>query len=90
MIETTAITIGTNASKEANTKVSTASAPTPPITASSSTPGPSLSAPLSSASASNPVRCTGAPATVAPASALRAFFSASGFSPNCESGSGCG
>ena len=70
MIETIAITIGTNARNEAKTKASTTSAPRPPISASSSTPGPSLSAPESSNRASNPVSCTGSPATVTPASAL--------------------
>ena len=59
MIETTAMKIGMIARNEANTKVRTASAPRPPSTASSSRPGPSLSAPLSSNSASKPVRWTG-------------------------------
>ena len=90
MIETIAMKIGTIARNDANTNVSTASAPSPPSTASSSRPGPSLSAPLSSNSASKPVRCTGWPATVVPSSAALAAFSACGFSPNAESGSGCG
>ena len=42
------------------------------------------------ASASKPDRCTGAPATVAPCSAARSFFSAFGLSPNGWSGSGGG
>ena len=90
MIETTAMKIGMIARNEANTNVSTASAPSPPSTASSSRPGPSLSAPLSSNSASKPVRCTGWPATVVSFSTALAAFSACGFSPNAESGSGCG
>ena len=90
MIETNAMKIGMTARNDANTNVSTASAPSAPSSASSSSPGPSLSAPLSSNSASNPVRCTGWPATVAPFSAALAAFSACGFSPNAESGSGCG
>ena len=90
MIETTAMRIGTIASAEAKTNSSTANAPSPPSTASSSRPGPSLSAPLSSNSASKPVRCTRWPATVVSASAALAAFSACGFSPNAESGSGCG
>jgi hypothetical protein len=89
MIETTAMKIGTTARNEAKTKVSTASAPRPPSTASSRTPGPSLP-PLCSARASKPVRCTGRPPTVAPSSAARAARSALGFSPKAESGSGCG
>ena len=40
MIETMAISRGTNASSEANTKASTTSAPSPPSTDSRSTPGP--------------------------------------------------
>jgi hypothetical protein len=90
MIETTAIRIGTIARAEANTNRSTANAPSPPSTASSNRPGPSPSAPLSSNSASNPVRCTGAPATVVPLSTALAVFSAFAFSPNTESGSGGG
>ena len=90
MIETKAMKIGTIARNEANTNVSTASAPSAPSTASSSRPGPSLSAPLSSNSASKPVRCTGWPATVAPFRAALAAFSALGFSPKAESGSGSG
>ena len=90
MIETTAMRIGTIASADANTNSSTAKAPRPPSMASSRRPGPSLSAPLSSNSASKPVRCTGWPATVAPRSAALAAFSAFGFSPNAESGSGVG
>ena len=58
MIATIAIRIGTTASAEANTNSSTTSAPTPPMIASASTPGPSLP-PLSSASASKPVTWTG-------------------------------
>jgi hypothetical protein len=81
MIEATAMKIGTIARNEANTNASTASAPAPPISASTRTPGP-LSPPLSCWSASNPVRWTGAPATLAPRSVARAFFSASGLSPN--------
>ena len=42
MIEKTAMKIGTKASSEANTKLSTSRAPTPPSIASRSTPGPSL------------------------------------------------
>ena len=90
MIDTTAMKIGTTARKEANTNVSTSSAPKPPISASISTPGPSLSAPESSIRASNPVRWTGAPPTVASRRAALAAFSARGFSPKNESGSGCG
>jgi hypothetical protein len=90
MIEDTAITIGTTARKEAKTKASTMSAPAPPSSASSRTPGPSPPAPLSSARASKPVRCTGAPATVAPSSAALAAFSAFAFSPNWASGSAGG
>jgi hypothetical protein len=89
MIDAIAMKIGTSARKEANTKLSTISAPTPPSTASSSTPGPS-SPPLACWSASKPVRCTGAPPTAAPASAVRAFSSAFGLSPKAESGSGFG
>ena len=74
MIEMKAITIGTKARNEAKTNASTSSAPTPPITASRSTPGPSLSPPLSSASASKPVRCTGLAATCAPLTARLAAF----------------
>jgi predicted ribonuclease toxin of YeeF-YezG toxin-antitoxin module len=62
---TNAISKGTTASTDAKTKTRTNSAPKPPITASSSTQGPSLS-PLSSVSASNPVTRTGSPATVTP------------------------
>ena len=40
MIETIAISRGTKASSEANTKASTTSAPRPPSTDSSNTPGP--------------------------------------------------
>ena len=40
MIETMAMSRGTNASSEANTKASTTSAPSPPRTDSRSTPGP--------------------------------------------------
>ena len=58
MIDTIAITIGTTARNDANTKASTSSAPRPPIRASSRTPGPSPP-PLSCCSASKPVRCTG-------------------------------
>ena len=90
MIETIAITSGTTARKEAKTKVSTSSAPTPPISASSSTPGPSLSAPESSASASKPVRCTGCAGDRGALERALAAFSARGFSPKAESGSGCG
>jgi hypothetical protein len=57
MIEITAVTSGTSARNEAKTKPRTTSAPNPPITASSSTPGPPLP-PLSLVSASKPVRCT--------------------------------
>ena len=89
-IETIAITSGTNARNEANTKASTTSAPSPPSTASTRTPGPSLLPPLSCASASKPVRRTGSPPTVAPRSADCAARSASGFSPKAESGSGVG
>ncbi len=90
MIETTAVIRGTTARKEAKTKASTIRAPKPPSTASRRTPGPSLSAPLSSARASKPVRWTAEPPTVAPLSAPLAAFSASGFAPNCWSGSGVG
>ena len=90
MIEANAMTIGTIARKDANTNTSTASAPRAPSVASSRSPGPPESAPLSSARASKPVRCTGWPATVAPLSAALAAFSAFGFSPNAESGSGVG
>ena len=89
MIETTAITSGTTARNDANTKVSTISAPAAPSTASSRTPGPS-SPPLSCASASKPVRRTGSPATVSPRSADRVARSASGFSPKVELRSGVG
>ena len=90
MIEAMAISRGTTARNEAKTNVRTASAPRPPSTASTRTPGPSLSAPESSNSASKPVRRTGSPATVAPSSAADAASSAAGFSPNAEFGSGCG
>ena len=90
MIEQKAISSGTTARNDANTKASTSSAPKPPTSASIRTPGPSLSAPLSSNSASNPVSFTGSPATVRSPRAALAAFSASGFSPNCESGSGVG
>ena len=46
MIEAIAMKIGTSARNDANTKASTSSAPRPPSSASSSTPGPS-SPPLS-------------------------------------------
>ena len=52
--------------------------------ASASTPGPSLP-PLSSASASKPVTWTGAPATVAPASASLAVRAASVLLPKSAS-----
>ncbi len=90
MIEQKAISSGTRARKDAKTKASTSSAPKPPTSASISTPVPSLSAPLSSARASKPVSFTGSPATVRSARAALAAFSASGFSPNWESGSGGG
>ena len=90
MIDTNAMRIGRTARNDANTNVSTARAPSAPSSASSSRPGPSLSAPLSSNRASNPVRCTGWPATVVCFSTALAAFSACGFSPNAESGSGCG
>jgi hypothetical protein len=90
MIDANAIRSGTTARKDANTNASTASAPSAPSAASRSRPGPPESWPLSSASASKPVRCTGWPATVVPFSAALAAFSALGFSPNAESGSGCG
>ena len=90
MIETKAMTSGTNASRDANTNASTTSAPSAPSTASSSTPGPPVSLPLSSASASNPVRCTGLPPTSTPRTAALAACSARGFSPNAERGSGRG
>ena len=51
MIAGIAISSGTNASSEPNTKPSTTSAPRPPTSASSSTPGPSES-PLCALSAS--------------------------------------
>ena len=44
MIDTTAITIGTSARNEANTKASTASAPRPPSSASSEHAGPAVAA----------------------------------------------
>ena len=50
--EEIAMPSGTNASADPKTKSSTMSAPTPPITASSRTPGPSSPAPEESASAS--------------------------------------
>jgi hypothetical protein len=59
MIEAIAITSGTTARNDAKTKASTTSAPTPPTTASISTPGPPLSPPVSRASASKPVSFTG-------------------------------
>ena len=90
MIDAIAIISGTTARNEPYTNASTASAPTPPITALSSSPEPSSSAPASSSSASKPVSRTGSPATVAPSSAAEAASSAAGFSPNCEAGSGCG
>ena len=43
MIATIAIRIGTNAISDANTNASTSSAPKPPTSASTSTPGPLLS-----------------------------------------------
>ena len=90
MIETNAIRSGTTARNEAKTKIRTRSAPNPPISASIRRLGPSASSPESSKSASKPVRWTGEPATVAPSTAALAAFSASGFSPNWESGSGWG
>ena len=90
MIETNAMTIGTTARKDANTNASTASAPRAPSIASRRRPGPPESWPLSWRRASKPVRWTGWPATVEPLSAALAAFSAFGFSPNAESGSGCG
>ena len=62
MIETIAISSGTNASSEANTNASTTSAPSPPSTDSRNTPGPPLP-PVWLCSASIPVTRTGAPAT---------------------------
>jgi hypothetical protein len=50
--EQIAIPSGTRARNEPNTKTSTISAPTPPMTASSSTPGPSSASPEESNSAS--------------------------------------
>ena len=60
MIETIAISSGTNASSEANTNASTTSAPSPPSMDSSRTPGPLLP-PVWFWRASSPVTCTGAP-----------------------------
>src|SRR3984893_13810337 len=89
MIEAIAIAIGTSARNEPNTNARTNSAPTPPSNASTSTPGP-LPPPLWFANASKPVRWTGAPATVAPASALLARLAASGLSSKACLGSGGG
>ena len=89
MIEATAIMIGTTAKNEAKTKASTISAPKPPITASRRTPGPSPP-PVDCWRASKPVTCTGAPATVCPATAAFTSLAAFGLSPKLESGSGFG
>ena len=90
MIETKAIRSGTTARNEAKTKIRTKSAPNPPMSASIRRLGPSASSPESSNSASKPVRWTCDPPTVAPSTALLAAFSAAGFSPKAESGSGWG
>src|SRR6185437_4779129 len=58
-IETAAIRSGTNASSEANTNASTTSAPAPPISVSTNTPGPFSEPPL--ASWLRPVNCTCVP-----------------------------
>ena len=84
MIDTIAITIGTTARNEAKTNSSTTSAPTPPMIASTRTPGPSVP-PLSPSSASKPVTWIGAPATVAPASASLASRAASVLLPKSAS-----
>jgi hypothetical protein len=68
-IEAAATTSGSNASSDANTNASTASAPTPPRRVSANTPGPSVSEPL--ASASCPVTPTVLPAGLAASSAAR-------------------
>ena len=85
------MTIGTTARKDANTNASTASAPSAPSTASSRSPGPSavLAAVLGQGVEAGQVHRLRRP-TVAPLSAALAAFSAFGFSPNAESGSGCG
>ena len=67
-IDTAAISSGTNASSDANTNASTASAPRPPISVSTSTPGPLLEPPL--ASWLRPVNCTCVPLGNAAATAL--------------------
>jgi hypothetical protein len=83
MIATKAMSSGTTAVTEPKTKTRTSSAPKPPISASASTPGPSLP-PLSSLNASNPVTRTGCPATVRPRSARVAAWAAAGFSPQSD------
>jgi hypothetical protein len=79
--ETTAITSGTTARNEANTNASTTSAPIAPSSASANSPSPPP-APVESFRASSPVTWTGAPATVAPSSALDRARAACGFWPN--------
>ncbi len=64
-IEITATSSGTNAISDAKTNASTSSAPSPPRSDSARSPAPPFS-PVEAASAFSPVRCTGAPATVAP------------------------
>jgi hypothetical protein len=87
MIDAIAITSGSTARKDAKTKASTTSAPSPPSTASSRTPGP-WPPPRCADSASSPVRRTGPPATVASPSAARAARSASGLDPKSDSAPG--
>ena len=91
MIETNAISSGTRARNEAKTKVSTTSAPRPPISASSRTPGPLavgaavLGQRVEAGQVHRPARRPSAPS-----SARLAAFSACGFSPKSDVGSGCG
>jgi hypothetical protein len=68
-IDAAATISGRNASSEANTKASTASAPTAPRMTSARTPYPSDSEPM--LSASRPVTPTVLPAGFAPSSAAR-------------------
>ncbi len=81
MIETIAISSGTNASSEANTNASTTSAPRPPSSDSRNTPGPP-DPPVWVCSASTPVTWTGAPAIRSPASTATARLAALVLLPN--------
>ena len=91
MIETNAITSGTKARNEANTKASTTSAPSAPSTASSSTPGPPAVAAAVLGERVEAGQVHGLAADRRRPGAPRcAAFSALGFSPNAERGSGRG